>query len=223
MPWGGGTRWGGRSPYVVAWTSRETLSSWANRRRWRRVRVWTTSSAPPPPLADVRTACVSPGSSTKSRGRIRSCGVRRLLAMAVTAMCRPLTRAGTGEWPKTGFSPRKAQLSLYGLKDLPEGAALLPSLGRYTEGAGCVYVKKLDDIDLDVLRRLIAIAWSRGDDPQSAPRGLTRTPPTVVAPGCWRTRSPLLTPWSPPRRCTGLRDARASAHRGAGRRRRGRW
>ncbi|CAN5391543.1 hypothetical protein BH10ACT5_BH10ACT5_22940 [soil metagenome] len=74
----------------------------------------------------------------------------------------PRTR---GDWPKTGFSPRKAQLSLYGLKDLPEGAALLPTLGRYTEGAGCVYVKKLDDIDLDVLRRLIAIAWSRGDDP----------------------------------------------------------
>jgi hypothetical protein len=72
-----------------------------------------------------------------------------------------------GEWPKTGFSPRKAQLSLYGLKDLPEGASLLPSLGRYTEGAGCVYVKKLDDIDLDVLRRLIAIAWSRSGDPQA--------------------------------------------------------
>ena len=74
-----------------------------------------------------------------------------------------------GNWLKTGFSPRKAQLSLYGLKDLPEGATLLPSLGTYTEGAGCVYVKKLDDIDLDVLRRLIAIAWSRTDDPQSAP------------------------------------------------------
>ena len=74
-----------------------------------------------------------------------------------------------GEWMKTGFSPRKAQLSLYGLKDLPEGAALLPSLGRYTEGAGCVYVKKLDDIDLDVLRRLIAIAWSRAADPRPEP------------------------------------------------------
>ena len=74
-----------------------------------------------------------------------------------------------GEWMKTGFSPRKAQLSLYGLKDLPEGAALLPSLGRYTEGAGCVYVKKLEDIDLDVLRRLIAIAWSRAADPRSEP------------------------------------------------------
>jgi hypothetical protein len=75
----------------------------------------------------------------------------------------PRTR---GDWPKVGFSPRKAQLSLYGLKDTPEGAALLPQLGRYTQGAGCVYVKKLDDIDLDVLRKLIAIAASRGDDPE---------------------------------------------------------
>jgi len=79
----------------------------------------------------------------------------------------PASPRTQGEWPKTGFSPRKAQLSLYGLKDLPEGASLLPSLGRYTEGAGCVYVKKLDDIDLDVLRRLIAIAWSRSGDPQA--------------------------------------------------------
>jgi hypothetical protein len=71
-----------------------------------------------------------------------------------------------GHWPKVAFSPRKAQLSLYGLKDLAAGAALLPGLGTYTEGAGCVYVKKLDDIDLDVLRQLVAIAWARGDDPE---------------------------------------------------------
>lgn len=70
----------------------------------------------------------------------------------------------SGDWPKTAFSPRKTSLTLYGLKDLPEGAELLSSLGTYTEGAGCIYVKKLDDIDLDVLRRLIAIAWSREDD-----------------------------------------------------------
>jgi hypothetical protein len=75
----------------------------------------------------------------------------------------PRTR---GDWPKTGFSPRKAQLSIYGLKDLPEGAALLPELGSHTEGMGCVYVKSLADIDEGVLRRLIAIAWSRGDDPE---------------------------------------------------------
>lgn len=75
----------------------------------------------------------------------------------------PRTR---GDWPKVAFSPRKAQLSLYGLKDLPEGAALLPELGKYTEGAGCVYVRKLDDVDPGVLRRLIAIAWAREDDPE---------------------------------------------------------
>jgi hypothetical protein len=75
----------------------------------------------------------------------------------------PRTR---GNWPKTGFSPRKAQLTLYGLKDLAEGATLLPKLGTYKEGAGCIYVKNLDDIDLDVLRKLIAIAWTRDDDPE---------------------------------------------------------
>lgn len=77
----------------------------------------------------------------------------------------PRDKKRQGEWMKTGFSPRKAQISLYGLKDLPEGAALLPNLGSYTEGAGCVYVKKLADIDLEVLRQLIAIAFTRGDDP----------------------------------------------------------
>ena len=76
----------------------------------------------------------------------------------------PANARTTGIWPKTGFSPRKAQLSLYGLKDLPEGAELLPQLGKYTEGAGCVYVKKLEDINLVVLRKLIGIAASRQDD-----------------------------------------------------------
>ena len=70
-----------------------------------------------------------------------------------------------GIWPRVAFSPRKAQLSLYGLKDLPDGKALLPRLGRYTEGAGCVYVKTLDDVDPAVLRELIAIAWDRPEKP----------------------------------------------------------
>ena len=77
----------------------------------------------------------------------------------------PRTR---GNWPKTGFSPRKTALTFYGLNDFPEGRALLPKLGTYTQGAGCVYAKKLDDIDLDVLRELIAIAWKRDDDPEPA-------------------------------------------------------
>ena len=73
----------------------------------------------------------------------------------------PRTR---GNWFKTGFSPRKAQLTFYGLNDLPEAKALLPQLGTYTQGVSCVYARKLDDLDLDVLRRLIAIAWTRQDD-----------------------------------------------------------
>lgn len=75
----------------------------------------------------------------------------------------PRTR---GNWPKVGFSPRKASLSIYGLKDLPAGAELLPRLGEYTDGTGCVYVKDLDKIDESVLRKLIAIAWARSDDPE---------------------------------------------------------
>jgi len=68
-----------------------------------------------------------------------------------------------GDWPRVAFSPRKAQLSLYGLKDLPEQVRLLPQLGTYTEGVGCVYVKKLEDVDLSVMRQLIAMAWNRTD------------------------------------------------------------
>jgi len=75
----------------------------------------------------------------------------------------PRTR---GRWPKTGFSPRKAKLTLYGLIDSPDAVEVLPRLGTYTLGAGCVYANKLDDLDLDVLRELIAIAWSRTDDPE---------------------------------------------------------
>ena len=77
----------------------------------------------------------------------------------------PANPATRGIWPKVGFSPRKAQLSLYGLKDLPAGEQLLPQLGKYTEGRGCVYVRKLEDIDEGVLRELIRIGAGRADDP----------------------------------------------------------
>ena len=46
----------------------------------------------------------------------------------------PVNPRNHGEWPATGFSPRKSQLSLYGLKDLPEGAKLLPQLGKVHRG-----------------------------------------------------------------------------------------
>lgn len=74
-----------------------------------------------------------------------------------------------GDWPKVGFSPRKGAISLYGLKELPEGAALLPELGGCTEGAGCVgagcvSVRRPDAVDEGVLRRLVRIAAARDDE-----------------------------------------------------------
>jgi len=68
-----------------------------------------------------------------------------------------------GDWFKVGFSPRKAKLSLYGLKDTAEQIALLPQLGPHTVGVGCVYANRLDALDEQVLRRLIALGFARGD------------------------------------------------------------
>jgi hypothetical protein len=90
------------------------------------------------------------------------------LPPSIHATSSPCHRRRLAHWFKTGFSPRKAQLTFYGLNDLPDAIALLPSLGKYTSGVSCVYAKKLDDIDLDVLRQLIAIASTRGDDPEPA-------------------------------------------------------
>lgn len=68
-----------------------------------------------------------------------------------------------GDWMKVGFSPRKAALSLYGLRETAAEAGGLEPLGPHTSGVGCVYVKRLDHIDLDVLRRLVRAAFARGD------------------------------------------------------------
>lgn len=67
-----------------------------------------------------------------------------------------------GDWFRVGFSPRKAKLSLYGLKDTEEQRALLPSLGPITTGAGCVYANRLDALDEEVLRKLVAMAYALG-------------------------------------------------------------
>ncbi len=60
-----------------------------------------------------------------------------------------------GDAAAVGFSPRKASLSLYGLSSAPEAPGLLAKLGKHKVGAGCVYVNKLADVDLDVLAELV--------------------------------------------------------------------
>ena len=55
----------------------------------------------------------------------------------------------------TGFSPRKQALSLYIMDGLSGYAGLLKRLGKFKTGKACLYVKKLEDIHLAVLRELI--------------------------------------------------------------------
>jgi len=67
------------------------------------------------------------------------------------------TKAGTkGDWPVVGFSPRKRNLTLYVMPGFGEFDDLLSKLGKHKTGVGCLYINKLADVDLDVLRDLVA-------------------------------------------------------------------
>ncbi len=63
-----------------------------------------------------------------------------------------------GDWPLTGFSPRKQNLSLY-IMPGNTGGSLLKKLGKHKTGVGCMYINKLSDIDQDILRKLIKISF----------------------------------------------------------------
>jgi hypothetical protein len=59
------------------------------------------------------------------------------------------------EWFLIGYSPRKANLSLHLVFDINKHADTLNKLGKYKTGAGCLYINKLDDIDIKILEKLI--------------------------------------------------------------------
>jgi hypothetical protein len=60
-----------------------------------------------------------------------------------------------GDWPLVAFSPRKTAISLYVYTGDPEHEYLLKDLGRFTMGKACIYIKKLSDINLEALERLM--------------------------------------------------------------------
>lgn len=68
---------------------------------------------------------------------------------------------GTNEWFVVGFSPRKSALTIYGIHDgyATRPDPLLGALGPHTTGKSCVYVKRLDQVDTDVLAELVGAAW----------------------------------------------------------------
>jgi hypothetical protein len=75
----------------------------------------------------------------------------------------------TGEMVLVGFSPRKAATVLYGVTGSKSAAALLTRLGKHTTGKGCLYIKKLSDVDQAVLEELIvkAVAEKKTRSPKT--------------------------------------------------------
>jgi len=66
------------------------------------------------------------------------------------------------DWLRIGFSPRKANLSLYLTGDLTKHAAALKKLGKHKTGVGCLYINKLADVDLKVLKGMIEASLKAG-------------------------------------------------------------
>ncbi len=65
------------------------------------------------------------------------------------------------DWLRIGFSPRKANLSLYISVGIKEHAAAFKKLGKHKTGVGCLYINKLEDIDMKVLKEMIDASLNR--------------------------------------------------------------
>lgn len=69
------------------------------------------------------------------------------------------------EWFAVGLAPRKAALTLYGLTYDGSNTDLLERLGPHTTGKGCLYLKRVEDVDGDVLREIVGRAWAENHRP----------------------------------------------------------
>ena len=63
-----------------------------------------------------------------------------------------------GDWPLTGFSPRKQNITLYIMPGFDTYADLLAQLGKYKTSVSCLYIRKLSDVNIDVLAKIITNA-----------------------------------------------------------------
>jgi hypothetical protein len=61
-----------------------------------------------------------------------------------------------GDWMLIGFSPRKQNLTLYIMPGFERYPELMKKLGKHTTGKSCLYIKRLSDVDMDVLKELMA-------------------------------------------------------------------
>jgi hypothetical protein len=71
-------------------------------------------------------------------------------------------KSSSGDWFVVGFSPRKAALTIYGVyDDYGPVEPLFADLGPHETGKGCLYLKRLDAVDGDVLEQLVRRAWEK--------------------------------------------------------------
>jgi hypothetical protein len=77
------------------------------------------------------------------------------------------------EWPTAGFSPRKANLTVYLWPQFDGKQALLAKLGKHSTGKGCLYIKRLSDVHVPTLKKLIegSVKHVRANPPSLKPGG----------------------------------------------------
>lgn len=63
-----------------------------------------------------------------------------------------------GDAPLAGFSPRKSAISLYLYLTEENREELLPKLGKFKPSKGCIYIKKLSDIDVEILKKIVLLS-----------------------------------------------------------------
>jgi hypothetical protein len=66
-----------------------------------------------------------------------------------------------GDWFVAGFSPRKQNLTIYIMGYLEFYTDILENLGKHKHGKGCLYIKRLEDIDMEVMRTIISTSIER--------------------------------------------------------------
>ena len=66
-----------------------------------------------------------------------------------------------GDWPLVGFSPRKANLTLYVMVSIKKSDPLLKKLGKYKASGGCLYINKLADVDQKVLSTMVKKSYKQ--------------------------------------------------------------
>src|SRR5690554_717865 len=64
-----------------------------------------------------------------------------------------------GDWPLIAFSPRKQNLTLYVMPSWGIFDDLFKKLGKHKTSKGCLYINKLDDVDLDVLNEIVKVSY----------------------------------------------------------------